>query len=244
MDSENLDSGDQPEAMPEKELAELVHKAQQAERDREDILHANQKKKDLEETWEKLYRHYMPGMQYYASCMLKGHNLNPDRIKDLSEEIAQEAIFRTTRRILDYELRPEASFQAWLHGFVKNVCQEKLRELRKKDQLQSLSELPEQNEPMVQDQQEARLNTIIVRQALAEEPKENQWILAQRLIHGRPYKDIAKEANRSVGSVKMMIKRFRQKLRELCDIERSKTTETVPGQERSLPSQQLPDNPA
>jgi RNA polymerase sigma factor (sigma-70 family) len=243
LDSDNVDSGDQPEAMSEKELAELVHKAQQAQRDRKDILHANQKKKDFEETWEKLCRHYMPGMQYYASCMLQGHNLNHDRIKDLAEEIVQEAIFRTTRRILAYELRPEVSFQAWLNGIVKNVCQEKLRELRKKDKLQSLSELPEQNEPMVPDQQEVRLNTIIVKQALAEESKESQWILAQCLIHGRPHKDVAAEIGKSVGAVKMMIKRFRQKLRELCKIERSKTTETVPGQESSLPSQQLPDNP-
>lgn len=241
MNRDNLDSGEQPEAMLGETLADLVYKSQQAQRDRKDITHAEQGNKAWDETWEKLYRHYMPGMQYYASYMLQGHDLNPDRIKDLKEEIAQEAICRASRRILDYELRPEASFQAWLHGFVKNVCQEKLRELRKKDQWQSLSELPEQNEPMIPAQQEVRLDTIIVQQALAEESEENQRILLRCFIDGKSYKDVAAEVGKkSVDAVRMVVYRFRQKLRERRGIKRSKTTETVPSQERPL---QLPDDP-
>jgi RNA polymerase sigma factor (sigma-70 family) len=211
LDRENLDSGDQPEAMSEKELAELVYKAQQAQRDREDILHANQTKKDQDETWYKLCQHYMPIMLSRAYFLLRGANLDRELCNELKKDIAQEVMARAYRRILDYELRSETSFRSWLNGFLQKVVQEELRRLQKEGKVQSLSELPEQNEPMIQDQQEARLNTIIVQQALAEESKENQWILAQCLIHGRLYKDVAAEIGKSAGAVKMMIYRFRQK---------------------------------
>jgi RNA polymerase sigma factor (sigma-70 family) len=244
VDRDSLNNDEQPEAMSQEKIDGLVHKAQQAMRDRENILLAEQAKQEWEKAWNDLYLQHVRTTIHFTREILHDFIQNQEILHEKTRDLVQETFFRADRRLLSYELQTKKTFQAWLCGIARYVCYEEIRRLLRENklQLQRFSELLDGVEPASDDIQNEVIVLIMVRQVLKEESPESRQVFRDYL-YGYKYHDIAERVDKTEEAVKMTISRIRQKLRRVCDMQRSKTVEIVPAKESKPSSQQTPDNP-
>lgn len=147
----------------------------------------------------------------------------PDRT--IAEELAQEVFVRMYRAGSKY--RPDARFSTWLFKIATNVC---LNELRKKqyhsktDSLdqpietdkgpiyRELESDPESHPGMVLESEE---RDQVLRNALAALPPKQKAALILRIYEEFSYQEIAQQLKCSESSVKSLIHRGRESLKEV-----------------------------
>ncbi len=123
---------------------------------------------------------------------------------EAAQDIAQDAFVQAYRSL--GSLRKPASFGAWLHGIIRNLCRQYLS--RRPPPTASLEgdAIPEPSQP---PDESVEITSLL--QAL---PLEHREILAARYLQELDYKEIAQMLGITVNNVRVRCFRARQALRE------------------------------
>ncbi len=197
--------------MDQEDIERLVYSAEEAKRDRANILRVWQKGEEYRDLWDNFYLHYGPGIEKFIRNWLNKYGL-----QDQVEDVKQETFCRALRSVPTYIAQPDIPFKPWLYGFAKNICLEICRKSKQDTQqgLHHLSQLPESLDPPTRDASEKALDKALIKQVLEKEPAENQYIF-YLVYQGLSYKEIAALIGKSSEAVKETNYRIRKKIREL-----------------------------
>lgn len=144
--------------------------------------------------------------------------------RTLAEDLAQEVFLRVYRGSGRY--RAEARFSTWLYRIAVNVCLNETRKLRKNFMTRSLDQPvgndPDNRMPEYHDENQASPDDAMascqrdeaIHRALLTLPDPQRIALVLRIYDEFPYDEIARQMSVSVGKVKTLIFRGRQRLRE------------------------------
>lgn len=123
-----------------------------------------------------------------------------------AEDVVQEAFARAHRALCRDER--DIALCAWLHRIVRNGA----IDARRRERAQARGELPAPGRCPA-DAAEEREALAALLAALAALPERQRDALVMRVIHGRPYTQIAHELETSLPAVKGLISRARRSLR-------------------------------
>ncbi len=167
-------------------------------------------------TFELLVRRYQEPLINYIHATINDYHQ--------AEDLSQETFLRVFKNASRYQ--PTASFKSWLYTIATNLCRNELRNRvrRKTGRFEELVEegtdvyhsgimrdtryLPD----VMCEKNEVRA---IVRKALARLPENQRLALTLVTYQDLRYQEVADILNCSVGAVKALIHRARQKMKEL-----------------------------
>ena len=141
-----------------------------------------------------------------------------------SEDLSQETFLRVFKSANRY--KPTASFKSWLYTIATNLCRNEIRN-RTRRNTYFLEDLVEEGEDVyyadiMRDTRylpdlllEKKEQRQIIRKALAQLPENQRLALTLVTYQDLRYEDVAKILGCSVGAVKALIHRARQKMRKL-----------------------------
>lgn len=143
--------------------------------------------------------------------------------REIAEELAQEVFLRVYKAAPGY--RPKARFSTWIFRIATNVC---LNDRRKKKgvKFESLDnpfrtrrengpvDIEDHRMPAPQAQLEYQERDRFIQKALLNLPKKQRAALLLRLYYGFSYREIGEQMNASESSVKSLIHRGRQNLKQ------------------------------
>ena len=141
-----------------------------------------------------------------------------------AEDLSQETFLRVFKSANRYE--PTASFKSWLYTIATNLCRNEIRN-RTRRNTYFLEDLAEEGEDIyhtdiMRDTRylpdllvEKKEQRQIIRKALAQLPENQRVALTLVTYQDLRYEDVAKVLGCSVGAVKALIHRARQKMRTL-----------------------------
>jgi RNA polymerase sigma-70 factor (ECF subfamily) len=149
------------------------------------------------------------------------------RNKEEAEDTVQEIFTTIYKNIKSF--REEAKLGTWIYRITVNICKNKLKQLKRKNQ-NIIEEIPEWDEDSEENPIEEKLkdkdertpdNVLvsdeikkIVFKRMGELAEEQRKVLILRDIDGLSYEEIAKILKLSVSAVKSKIFRARENLRE------------------------------
>lgn len=156
------------------------------------------------EAFEQLFRRYTPPLVGFLARMV------PDRGR--AEELAQEAFVRVYNARERYE--PTARFSTWLFGIAHNLALNELdRAYRSREwPLDAVHEVYTDGATDAEAELDARRTAEHLERALAALPDRQRAALALRAEHGLAYEEIAEALDTTLGSVKSLIHRARERL--------------------------------
>lgn len=149
------------------------------------------------------------------------HRFTNDR--DAAEDLAQEVFLRVHRSASRY--KPEAAFSTWIFKIATNVCLNELRKPKYRYTAESM-DTPKtggDDPPMeIADEQSVGPEAAAerkelddrVRRAIAKLPPKQRAAVLLRIYDGFSYEEIAKQIGKSEKSVKALIHRGRNALKE------------------------------
>lgn len=108
-----------------------------------------------------------------------------------------------------------SSFSTWLYSITHNYCAGQLR-LSKRLTLTTLDESQEASSPEWQDAQIQEQSLQLLKQAMASLSANEQTLLKLKYEQGMRFEEIAQLYNLKLSTVKMRIKRSRDKVYRLC----------------------------
>lgn len=141
-----------------------------------------------------------------------------------AEDLSQETFLRAMKSAYRYE--PTASFKSWLYTIATNLCRNEIRD-RKRRNTCFLEDLVEAGEDVyhtdiMRDTRylpdlllEKKEQRQIIRKALAQLPENQRVALTLVTYQELRYEEVAEILGCSVGAVKALIHRARQKMRKL-----------------------------
>ena len=141
-----------------------------------------------------------------------------------AEDLSQETFLRVFKSANRYA--PTASFKSWLYTIATNLCRNEIRN-RTRRNTYFLEDLVEDGEDVyhaaiMQDTRylpdsllEKKEQRQIIRKALAQLPENQRVALTLVTYQDLRYEEVAKILGCSVGAVKALIHRARQKMRKL-----------------------------
>ncbi len=142
----------------------------------------------------------------------------------MAEELAQEVFLRVYKAAPKY--RPDARFSTWIFKIATNICLNELRKSRYHFRTESIDaptvgkdgemagDVEDLAQPGPNEALEARERDRIIRGAISELPPKQRAALLLRVFHDFSYEEISKQIGRSPGSVKSLIHRGRQNLKQ------------------------------
>ena len=141
-----------------------------------------------------------------------------------AEDLSQETFLRVFKNASRYE--PTASFKSWLYTIATNLCRNEVRNRARRNTC-SFEDLVEENEDIyhtdiMRDTRympdvilEKKEQRQIIQKALAQLPENQRLALTLVTYQDLRYKEVADILNCSVGAVKALIHRARQKMKKL-----------------------------
>ena len=144
---------------------------------------------------------------------------------DIAEELAQEVFLRVYRAKNRY--RPTAKFSTWVFQIASNVCLNELRKTRYRYYTQSLDcpqdsnvgrttdEIADNKSNDPQSQFEDKERNEHIQEAVFRLPERQRIALILRVYHGFSYQEIGLQLRCSESSVKSLIHRGRQNLKNV-----------------------------
>ena len=141
-----------------------------------------------------------------------------------AEDLSQETFLRVFKHASRY--KPTASFKSWLYTIATNLCRNEIRNLKRRNTC-FLEDLVEEGEDVydtefVADTRylpdlllEKKEQRQIIRKALAQLPENQRVALTLVTYQELRYEEVAKILGCSVGAVKTLIHRARQKMKKL-----------------------------
>lgn len=159
--------------------------------------------------------------QYGKLCRTMSFRILGDR-QD-AEECANDVLMKLWDSIPPAEPR---SLTAYVSGITRNLALDRLaaKHAEKRGGTQFSAALDELSPYLKSDEDlEERLGAIVIQEAVAKFlralPKETRMIFLARYYAMQPIKEIAQEHSSTVGRVKMILKRTKEKLREFLEQE-------------------------
>ena len=141
-----------------------------------------------------------------------------------AEDLSQETFLRVFKSADRYQ--PTASFRSWLYTIATNLCRNEIRN-RSRRNTYFFEDLVEEDEDVYQTEimQDTRYQPDIllekkeqrqmIRKALAQLPENQRVALTLVTYHDLRYEEVAEILGCSVGAVKALIHRARQKMKKL-----------------------------
>ncbi len=141
-----------------------------------------------------------------------------------AEDLSQETFLRVYNNASRY--KPTASFKSWLYTIATNLCRNEVRN-RARRKTYYLEDLVEEGEDIHQTEimrdtrylpdilLEKKEQRQIIRKALAQLPENQRIALTLVTYQDLRYEDVAAVLGCSVGAVKTLIYRARQKMKKL-----------------------------
>ena len=141
-----------------------------------------------------------------------------------SEDLSQETFLRVFKSASRYE--PTASFKSWLYTIATNLCRNEIRN-RSRRNTYYLEDLVEEGEDIYHTEimrdtrylpdilLEKKEQRQIIRKALAQLPENQRIALTLITYQDLRYEEVADILGCSVGAVKALIHRARQKMKKL-----------------------------
>ncbi len=181
-----------------------------------DVQHMLQFKEGNQNAFRKLFTRYKKNIVNFC------YRFCADR--ELAEDLAQEVFLRVFKAAPRY--RPDARFSTWIFKIATNVCLNEMRKKRYRFKRESLDipvntdtgEIPREIEDRVQPQPQdllvSRERERFIREAISDLPGKQRAAILLRVVHGFSYQEIGKQIRHSEKSVKSLIYRGRQHLRQ------------------------------
>ena len=147
----------------------------------------------------------------------------------IAEELAQEVFLRVYKAAPRY--RPTARFSTWIFRIATNICLNELRKRQYRYRVESIDhpvqtekgslarEIQDTSRPMPLDQLEDRERDRFVQKAMMNLPEKQRAALLLRLYYGFSYREISSQIRASESSVKSLIHRGRQNLRQALGVQ-------------------------
>jgi RNA polymerase sigma-70 factor (ECF subfamily) len=165
-----------------------------------------------------LLKRYLPRLKHWAAGRL------PHHARDLldTDDLVQEAVIRSIRRLDTFEQRESASFLSYMRRAILNRIGDEVRRAKRKETKEAFirDELPTPASPL----QEAIGSETIERyeRALAQLDPEIQDAVVARLEFGFSYAEIAEATGKSTADAARMtvnraIRRLAEQMREVRD---------------------------
>lgn len=131
--------------------------------------------------------------------------------KDISEDLTQEVFLRIIGRIETYDPK-SGHFSVWMWQIAKN----KLIDHYRKQKEAYLSEMPDQDFSQTSELEkiEARIIWKDVERILEEFSQEERRIFSLRQVSGISYKEIGELTGKSPGSLRILVHRMNNKIRQ------------------------------
>ncbi|MXV72947.1 sigma-70 family RNA polymerase sigma factor [Candidatus Poribacteria bacterium] len=141
-----------------------------------------------------------------------------------SEDLSQETFLRVFKSANRYE--PTASFRSWLYTIATNLCRNEIRNRSRRNTC-SLESLVEEGEDVYHTEimrdtrylpdilLEKKEQRQLIRKALAQLPENQRVALTLVTYQDLRYEEVAEILGCSVGAVKALIHRARQKMKKL-----------------------------
>ena len=158
----------------------------------------------------RLYERYVPLLRCWARGRL------PDWARDLlsTEDLVQETLVRTFKRVRDFEPRRERGLHLYLREALRNRVREELRRVRRgPGQAVELDERAPGHQPSPLDEAMAEETWRRYEQALGGFSEEDRALLAARVDFGMSYRDIAEMTGKpSEDAARMAVSRLLAKV--------------------------------
>ena len=154
-----------------------------------------------------LYSRYWA--KVYHKCLL--FSKDPALAKDLSHDIFLKLVSKLSG------FRGQAKFSTWLYSITSNYCTDQLRQLKLRQALFVAGDWPHQDVAQEEDETEvAEQEALQVEWSLQQLPPLEQVMLRLKYQEKSSIREIAVLYGLTECSVKMRLKRSRDKLRQLC----------------------------
>lgn len=139
------------------------------------------------------------------------------RVQDTQtvEDLTSEVFIRFLNAIRDRHA-PQNSIQGWLIGVAKNLLKEYYRQ-NHRDNWATLADEQAGTTPSPAEVTDTNLMNEQLREAIKELTEEQQQVLALRFGFGMPIKQVSKEMQKSVGSIKMLQARAVARLTQILE---------------------------
>lgn len=144
--------------------------------------------------------------------------------RETAEDLVQETFIKLCRFGNSFR-GSDAKFTTWLYSVAGNQCRDHLRhsarrpetpmaEFEQEESENSLDEIPASNESLVEDQIVRSEIQETIKSAINSLPEKERKAVMLREYQGLEYREIAEVLGCPIGSVKVLIFRARQRLRE------------------------------
>lgn len=124
-----------------------------------------------------------------------------------ADDVVQIAIERALQRYDQW--RPELKFEGWMFGIVRNAWIDEVRARRRRDRVFAPEEL---GEHIADAHQEASVESLSIRRAVAALPEDHRMVVALVLIEGLSYKEAAAALDIPIGTLTSRLARARETL--------------------------------
>ncbi|GAB3736831.1 RNA polymerase sigma factor [Spirosoma lituiforme] len=155
--------------------------------------------------FETLYTRYIK--KVYCHC------LSVVQDSDKAQDFSHDIFLRVFDKLDAFQQR--STFSTWLYSISYNYCSDQIK-LAKRLQLSSLDNVLKQDIPEPQDVSLHEETLQRVNQALATLPDEDRTLLRLKYEQGMSLDEIAKLYTLKLSTVKMRLKRGREKVQRLC----------------------------
>jgi len=173
----------------------------------EDILEASKHQPGL---FEILVDRYQPSFLRVAQRVV--------RSREAAEDVVQEAFIKIYRFAKHFD-KNKAKFKSWAYKIVMNVA---ITHYNKKKHDAML--IPEEYDPTVVESQRAHAGFVhergiesVIASAIEEIPEDLRSLLQAYYLEDKSYKNIASEANLSIGALKMKLFRARKSIKKVLE---------------------------
>ena len=166
----------------------------------EALMARYQRRLDAEAFGQLVSRFLAPGLAVARQALAE---------RALAEDAVQEAFLRIVRSRERYDIRKP--FSAWFYAILRNVCTDMLR--RRARQTTMMKGLAARAKPQVQEPAHASVDAADL---LALLPDDARTVLARRIVHDLPFRDVAAALGISEEAAKKRAQRALRQLRKLC----------------------------
>ncbi len=165
--------------------------------------------------FEALVRRYQKPIYNLLFQMVRSH--------DAAADLTQESFLKVYKSLSSF--RKGAKFKPWLYRIATNTCLNYLRDTKKETSLDGLLEEEPHQEPAssmnVEEEVELKISHQQLFVALEKLPVRHRTIFVLRYQHDLSYDDISGATSEPVSTIKSLLFRIREKLRQMLASEHS-----------------------